>query len=75
MKTCHYCNTTFEGRTLFLNKPCCLNCQPMMRKAYKDADRARYYAEKGLDQLSLREAHRASGDFNPYKGATYKIGV
>ena len=73
-KPCHFCNTTFAGRTLFHQKPCCPNCQPMMRKAYKDADRTRRYLEKGIDELAIREAYRASGDFNPYQGATYKIG-
>ncbi len=76
-KPCHFCNTTFEGRTLFHNKPCCLNCQPMMRKAYKDADTTRWYLEQGIDQLALREAARASGreeKFGGYRPATYKIG-
>ena len=74
MKTCHYCNTTFKGNTRFHYKPCCLNCRPMMRKAYYDADRSRWYAENGIDQIALREAYRASGGFIPYKGATYNIG-
>ena len=76
-RTCHFCNTTYVGKTRFHQKPCCLNCQPMMRKAYKDADTTRWYLEQGIDQLALREAARASGreeKFGGYRPATYKIG-
>ncbi len=77
MKTCYCCNTTFEGNTKHNYKPVCLNCKPMMQKAYKDADKTRWYLEQGIDQLALREAARASGreeKFGGYRPATYKIG-